>query len=181
MRSRPAPPYSSGAVRPNSPISFICSTIFSGYSSLCSSSSATGMTSVSTKSRTAATISFCSSERSTSPPLTVEVPAMASALLAGSQEFLERLLALQPSGAAPHGQLLGHLPRGLVDHLGAEHDRPAELHVGRVSVRLQDGFGLVVLLLCGGEHLVQHLDLAGVQGPLPVVAQGPGPQGHLPE
>jgi hypothetical protein len=42
IRSMPAPPNSSGTVRPNSPISFIRSTTFSGNSSRCSSSSAIG-------------------------------------------------------------------------------------------------------------------------------------------
>src|SRR6266567_2899405 len=67
MRSRPAPPYSSGTVRPNSPSSFMPSTIFSGNSSRCSSSSATGMTSFSTKSRTVSTTAFCSSVSSMRP------------------------------------------------------------------------------------------------------------------
>src|SRR5687768_12308923 len=48
----PAPPNSSGTVSPKRPISFICSTTFSGYSSRASISSATGYTSCSTNSRT---------------------------------------------------------------------------------------------------------------------------------
>ena len=39
----PSPPYSSGIIRPKIPISFMPSTMSVGYSSLCSSSVATGM------------------------------------------------------------------------------------------------------------------------------------------
>ena len=59
----PSPPYSSEIVRPNSPISFIPSTIASGNSSLCSSSVACGMISLSTKSLTVRRISCCTSVR----------------------------------------------------------------------------------------------------------------------
>ncbi len=56
----PSPPYSSGIVVPKRPISRIVTTIDSGYSSRCSRSEATGITSRSTNERTAATISCCS-------------------------------------------------------------------------------------------------------------------------
>src|SRR5262245_15937614 len=51
-KSSPRPPYSTGIVIPKRPSSFICSTIFSGYSSACSISVATGMTSRAMKRRT---------------------------------------------------------------------------------------------------------------------------------
>jgi hypothetical protein len=57
------PPCSSGTVRPKSPTSFIFSTMASGNSSECSISSATGMTSLSTRSRTVSTIAFWVSVR----------------------------------------------------------------------------------------------------------------------
>src|SRR6266511_1178340 len=177
MRSRPAPPYSSGTVSPNRPSSFICSTIFSGNSSRASSSSATGKTSRSTNSRTVATTACCSSESSTRPP--GPAPAMRLALCSRGREVLEPLAPLHPRGPPPHGELLGHLAAGLVDHLGPEHDRSRELDVGGVPVGLQHGFGLVELFLARGEHFVQHVDLRGVERPLSVVTQGPGPQDHL--
>src|SRR5688572_5283515 len=55
------PPYSSGIVTPNSPSSFICSTIASGNLSSWSNSSATGRISLSTNWRTISVIAFCSS------------------------------------------------------------------------------------------------------------------------
>src|SRR6266511_1817000 len=136
MRSRPAPPYSSGTVSPNSPSSRICSTIVSGNSSRASSSSATGKTSRSTNSRTVATTACCSSESSTSPP--GHASAMRLALCLRGREVLEPLAPLHPRGPPPHGELLGHLPAGLVDHLGPEHDRSGELDVGGVPVRSEE-------------------------------------------
>ena len=59
--STPAPPYSSGMFRPNSPISFIWATSACGYSSRCSMAEATGITSFSTNCRTVRRISCCSS------------------------------------------------------------------------------------------------------------------------
>jgi hypothetical protein len=53
------PPYSSAMVRPNSPISFMPSTMSSGNSSLCSSSVAYGRISLLTNSRAVAAISLC--------------------------------------------------------------------------------------------------------------------------
>ena len=55
------PPYSSGIVTPNSPSSFICSTIGSGNLSSASYSSAFGMICSSTNWRTISTIAFWSS------------------------------------------------------------------------------------------------------------------------
>ena len=55
------PPYSSGIVTPKRPSSFICSTIGSGNLSSWSYSSALGMISLSTNSRTISTMAFCSS------------------------------------------------------------------------------------------------------------------------
>src|SRR6266849_81981 len=59
----PSPPYSSGMVSPNRPSCFICSTIWAGYSSRCSSSVATGMISLAVKSRTVARMSCSNSVR----------------------------------------------------------------------------------------------------------------------
>src|SRR6478752_7420940 len=59
----PRPPYSSGIIRPKIPISFMPSTMSVGYSSLCSSSVATGMICSSTNSRTSLISSCCSSVR----------------------------------------------------------------------------------------------------------------------
>src|SRR5438132_2554520 len=140
-RSRPAPPCSSGTVSPNKPSSFMPSTIFVGNSSRCSSSSATGITSRSTNSRTAATTASCSSVSVTSPDTL-------SVLGDGS--------AGQPRCAAARRHLLGHLAARLVDHLGPEHHRARALHVGRVGVGLDDRLGLVELLMRRGEDLVQH-------------------------
>src|SRR5512132_3715196 len=55
-----APPHGCGIIRPNTPSSFIRSTSFSGYSSACASSRATGLTSRSTKVRTVSTIAVSS-------------------------------------------------------------------------------------------------------------------------
>ncbi|CAM5723589.1 hypothetical protein SALBM217S_05352 [Streptomyces griseoloalbus] len=62
-RDSPRPPYSSGIIRPNRPNSLSPSTICCGYSSRCSSSVATGMISLSTKSRTVDRISCWTSVR----------------------------------------------------------------------------------------------------------------------
>src|SRR3954454_5369067 len=55
------PSYSCGRVAPERPSPFICSTIASGNLSSWSNSSALGMISLSTKSRTISTMAFCSS------------------------------------------------------------------------------------------------------------------------
>jgi hypothetical protein len=59
----PSPPYSSGIMSPNRPISFMPSTIASGNSSLCSRSVAYGRISLSTKPRTVSRISCWNSVR----------------------------------------------------------------------------------------------------------------------
>ncbi len=66
--SPPAPPYSSGNGMPISPSSPSCLTIAYGNAFVRSSSSATGATSPSAKSRTVRRISSWSSERSKSMP-----------------------------------------------------------------------------------------------------------------
>src|SRR5207247_3508615 len=55
------PPYSAGIMAPNNPSSFMRSTTACGYSSRCSISLATGLTSRSTKRRMVVTICCCSS------------------------------------------------------------------------------------------------------------------------
>src|SRR5919197_6088321 len=150
MRSSPAPPCSSGTVRPNSPSSFIPSTIFSGNSSSCSSSSATGMTSRSTNSRTVSTTAFCSSVNSMRPP--PSLPTWSEPLAGSHQDFVQVLVSVHPGRPPPHGQLLGHLAGGLVDQLGAEHHRALPFDLGGVEVGLEDRFGLVEFVLGGGEH-----------------------------
>src|SRR3954453_9855988 len=61
MTSSSRPPYSSGMREPNRPNAFICSTIASGYVSVCSSADACGITSLRTHSRTVATSSSANS------------------------------------------------------------------------------------------------------------------------
>ena len=54
----------------------------------------------------------------------------------------------------------GHLVRGLVDHLVAEHDRAAGLYAGGVPVRLDDPRRVREIVRGGREHLVgRDLDL----------------------
>ena len=69
---------------------------------------------------------------------------------------------LEPGRTSPQVELRRHLPRRLVDHLVAEHHRARQFDVRRVRVRLQDRLGLVELVLGRREHLVQHVDLAGM-------------------
>ena len=74
--------------------------------------------------------------------------------------------------AAARGDLLGHLARGLVDHLALPHHRAAAIALGRrQAVGLEQRLGAVVLRLRGAVDLVEDLDLRRVQRPLAVAAE----------
>src|SRR5271166_5852390 len=109
----PRPSYSSGMVSPNRPSFFSPSTILPGYSSRCSSSVATGMISLTVKSRTVARMSCSNSVR---PSVCARRP------MAGSLESAGGL------GAA------GLLPAALLDvGLGRYHYlAPEHAHQGAV-------------------------------------------------
>src|SRR5688500_5041942 len=94
-------------------------------------------------------------------------------------EVFPLLLDGQAGSPAPFCELDGHLARGLVDHLGAEHHGPGALDVCGVLVGLEECLRLVELLLRRSEDLVRDADLAGVQSPLAVVAEAPRPHRHL--
>ena len=83
--------------------------------------------------------------------------------------------SLQTGGtllAPPPHELGRHLPRCLVDHLVAEHDRALALALGRrLLVGVEDVPRAVELLLRRREELVEDVDLVGVQRPLAVVAE----------
>ena len=91
------------------------------------------------------------------------------------------LRAGQPGPLAPGHELGGHLARGLVDHLVAEHDRAGAVVLGGLAVGVEDVPGPVELLLGGRVDLVEHRDLVGGEGPLAVVAEHPGALGELAE
>src|SRR5580704_1437152 len=107
----PSPPCSSGIVSPNRPSFFIPATIWAGYSSRCSSSVATGMISLTVKSRTVARMSCSNSVR---PSVWARRP------MAGSSGWR--------TGSAGGLRAAGLFPAALFDvglgrhhHLAAEH------------------------------------------------------------
>src|SRR5579864_4022050 len=105
--SMPAPPYSSGIFKPNSPICFIWATSSCGYSLRCSISEATGITSFATNFRTVLTINSCS----TLSACTLSLLALRHSL---ALEFLN--LALAISGFTQDGaRVFPHLGRRPLD------------------------------------------------------------------
>src|SRR5258708_26178043 len=115
------------------------------------------MISFSTKSRTRATMSRCSWVS----VLAIVASARGRCRLDGGGAKSGRLAAQEELG--------GHLARGLVDHVVAEHHRAAPLHLGGVAVGVEDLHRAVELLLGRGEGLVAGGDLVGMQAPLAVV------------
>src|SRR5262245_24511659 len=94
---------------------------------------------------------------------------------------LTRRCVHQPGPLAAGDHLGRHLPRGLVHHLVAEADRPSPLVAGGGIQGVQDGGRVVELRLRGRERLVDDRDLVGVDGPLAVDAQRPGPPAVVPQ
>src|SRR6266852_2353184 len=161
----PSPPYSSGMVSPNRPSCFICSTIWAGYSSRCSSSVATGMISRAVKSRTVARMSCSNSVR---PSVCARRPMASS-------------FGVSWRGSAGGLRAPGLFPAALFDvglgryhHLAAEHaDQGAVLLVAAgldlddapVGLRfrwpLAEHGGLAVdgVAVEGRRHVLQRLDL----------------------
>src|SRR3954469_19541650 len=135
------------------------------------------MISLSTNVRTVEMISSCTSVR---PAVWARRAMSLSSSSSGSGLGRGPLVgALHPRGAPLARDHQGHLAGGLVDHLVAEH-RGAALAAGlrgEPLVRVEDVLGVVVVLLRRAEDLVGGVDLAGVQHPLAVEAEGRGAAG----
>ena len=77
---------------------------------------------------------------------------------------------IESGGATSRRDLLGHLPRGLVDHLPFEHDCSETSSLG-LHQGVENPLGPVVLDLRGRIDPVARLNLVGVQRPLSIEAK----------